>query len=80
MRFGSLATVDLRFFADLGQQEKLVKDVPFLKGSRVGFAVTNVFDSYRTVTDENGVVPLRYQRGFLDPQGRTFQVEFRKMF
>ncbi|MBS1240557.1 MAG: hypothetical protein H6R45_1263, partial [Proteobacteria bacterium] len=30
--------------------------------------------------DENGVVPLRYQQGFLDPQGRTFQIEFRKMF
>lgn len=80
LQFGSLAKLDLRVFADLGQQPKLVESVPFLKGSRFSIGVDNVFDSYRTVTDSNGDVPLRYQRGFLDAQGRTFSIEFRKMF
>ena len=80
LHFGSLATLDLRFFVDLGQQEKLVQKVPFLSGSRLSFSVDNVFGSYRTVTDNTGTVPLRYQRGLIDPQGRTFQIEFRKLF
>lgn len=80
LNFGSLATINLRFFADLGQQAKLVESTPFFKGSRVTFSVDNVFNSYRTVTDSNGDVPLRYQPGFLDPEGRTFKIEFRKLF
>ncbi|KPL67009.1 hypothetical protein SZ64_02215 [Erythrobacter sp. SG61-1L] len=80
LEFGSLAKLDLRLFADLGQQAKLVEAVPFLKGSRISFGVDNVFDSYRTVTDSNGDVPLRYQRAYMDANGRTFSLEFRKMF
>ncbi|WP_336980355.1 hypothetical protein [Altererythrobacter fulvus] len=80
LEFGSLAKLDLRMFADLGQQAKLVEAVPFLKGSRISFGVDNVFDSYRTVTDSNGDVPLRYQRAYMDANGRTFSLEFRKMF
>ncbi|OJW63051.1 MAG: hypothetical protein BGO57_09010 [Sphingomonadales bacterium 63-6] len=80
LHFGSLAKVDLRVFADLGQQASLTNSVPFLKGSRISLGVDNVFNSYRTVTDSNGDVPLRYQPGFLDPQGRSFSIEFRKMF
>jgi hypothetical protein len=32
------------------------------------------------VTDENGVVPLRYQPALIDPTGRSFAIQFRKMF
>ena len=80
LRFGSLATLDLRLFADLGRREKLVDAVPFLEGTRVSFSVDNLFDSRRTVTDENGVVPLGYQPRLIDPEGRTFEIEFRKLF
>lgn len=80
LRFGSLATLDLRFFVDLGQQEKLVASHPFLKGSRIAFDISNVFDSYRKVTDSNGEIPLRYQRGLIDPVGRYFEISFRKLF
>jgi outer membrane receptor protein involved in Fe transport len=78
--FHPFARFDLRVFADLGQQRSLVKAVPFLKGSRVSLRVNNVFDAQQRVTDANGLVPLSYQPGFLDPQGRLFRVELRKQF
>jgi hypothetical protein len=80
LHFGSLATLDLRVFADLGRQEKLVKEVPFFKNARLSFSVNNLFDARQKVTDQNGDVPLRYQPFLVDPNGRSFQVEFRKMF
>ena len=80
LTFGDLFTLDLRIFADLGRQEKLVKAVPFLENTRVSFSVDNVFDARQRVTDRNGVVPLRYQPYLVDPTGRSFQVEFRKLF
>ena len=80
LNFGSLFTLDLRVFADLGRQEKLVKQIPFFKNARISLSVNNVFDARQKVTDQNGDVPLRYQPFLIDPNGRTFQVEFRKMF
>lgn len=80
LRFGSLATLEVRFFVDLGQQEKLVEKFKILKGSRISFDINNVFNSYRTVTDSNGDIPIRYQRDLMDPIGRSFEIEFRKLF
>lgn len=80
LHFHPLTTFDLQLFADLGQQAKLVEKVPFFKGTRVSVGVDNVFDSIRKVTDENGDVPLRYQAGLIDPNGRVIKVQFRKMF
>jgi hypothetical protein len=80
LRFGDLFTLDLRMFADLGRQEKLVKAVPFFENTRLSFNVTNLFNAHQKVTDQNGVVPLRYQPDLIDPTGRSFQVEFRKLF
>jgi hypothetical protein len=78
--FGSLATVDLRLFANLGQMPSLVKKMPFLRGSRVQISVDNLFNQRREVTDATGMTPLRYQPGYLDPQGRTISISFRKLF
>jgi hypothetical protein len=80
LRFGDLFTLDLRMFADLGRQEKLVKAVPFFENARLSFSVNNLFNAHQKVTDQNGVVPLRYQPNLIDPTGRSFQVEFRKLF
>jgi hypothetical protein len=80
LHFGSLFTLDLRAFADLGRQEGLTNAVPFFKNARISFNVTNLFDARQRVTDQNGDVPLRYQPFLIDPNGRSFQVEFRKMF
>ncbi|MDP3673714.1 MAG: TonB-dependent receptor [Novosphingobium sp.] len=80
LAFAPIATFNLRMFADLGRMPSLVKSAPFLKNSRMSFRVDNVFDAQQRVTDANGVVPLSYQPGFLDPKGRFFELEIRKQF
>ncbi|MCT2559653.1 hypothetical protein N0B51_11750 [Tsuneonella sp. YG55] len=82
LRFGPLATFDLRFFMNLEQQEWLTgKDGPgVFKGMRFGLRANNLFDAHQRVTDENGAVPLRYQPGLIDPVGRYFEIELRKLF
>ncbi|QUT04927.1 TonB-dependent receptor [Sphingobium phenoxybenzoativorans] len=78
--FGSLATADLRLFANLGQMPALVKNHPFLRGARVSLGITNIFNTRRNVTDATGATPLRYQPGYLDPIGRAVTLSFRKLF
>ncbi|MCP1468991.1 hypothetical protein J3E64_000662 [Sphingobium sp. OAS761] len=78
--FGSLATANLRVFANLGQMPSLVKNVPFLRGSRVSIGIDNIFNTRREVRDASGSTPLRYQQGYLDPLGRSISVSFRKLF
>lgn len=81
LRFGPLATINLRLFANLEQ----IANVPqgshaFLKGARLSLAVDNLFDGQQKVTDATGQTPLRYQSGYLDPAGRVIKLEFRKQF
>ena len=78
--FGDYLTMNLRTFVDLGQREKLVEAIPFLENTRVSFDIDNLFDARQRVTDSNGAVPLRYQPYLIDPRGRSFEIEFRKMF
>jgi len=75
-----MATVDLRLFANLGQMPSLVKAHPFLRGARVSIGIDNIFNQRRDVTDANGVTPVRYQPGYLDPLGRAVTISFRKLF
>ena len=78
--FAPIARLDARLFADLGQRKKLVEAVPLLANTRVSLRIDNVFDAQQRVTDDQGLVPLRYQPGFQDPKGRFFEIEFRKQF
>jgi outer membrane cobalamin receptor len=80
LNFGDLATFNLRFFADLNQVPKLTEKLPFLKGSRLRLSIDNLFDAQRKITDANGVVPLNYQPGYIDPLGRYIELEWRKTF
>ncbi len=80
LNFGSLATANLRIFANLGQMPALVKDHPFLRGTRLSIGIDNIFNQRREVTDATGATPLRYQPGYLDPLGRTVSITFRKLF
>ena len=80
LNFGSLATANLRLFANLGQMPMLVKDMPFLRGARVSVGIDNIFNQRREVTDATGMTPLRYQPGYLDPLGRTVSISIRKLF
>jgi hypothetical protein len=78
--FGSLATANLRLFANVGQMPALVKAHPFLRGTRISLSIDNIFNTRREVTGATGATPLRYQPGYLDPLGRTVTVSFRKLF
>ena len=80
LRFGGLALIDLRLFADLGQRAGLIKAVPFFKGTRLSLKVENILDQRQRVTDSAGLVPLSYQPDYLDPKGRYFEIELRKSF
>lgn len=80
LRFGDIATINLRFFINFGQRPKLVEAVPFLKGSRIRLRIDNITNAVREVRDNSGATPLRYQPGYLDPVGRTIELSFRKLF
>ncbi len=80
LRFGSLATFDLRLFANLGEQLDLVLKQPWLRGSSVRFEVSNIFNARPKVRDAAGLTPLNYQPDLLDPLGRTVSISFRKLF
>ena len=80
LTFSDLTTVNLRLFADLGQQRRLVRERPWLRGARVSLAVNNLFDARQDVRDAAGFVPVSYQPDYLDPVGRTVRVSFRKLF
>jgi hypothetical protein len=80
LHFGSLATANLRLFVNLGQQPKLVTQHPWLRGTRVTFSVSNLFDSRQVVTDGTGKIPLSDQPVYLDAAGRTIKFSIRKLF
>ncbi len=79
LRFSGLATLGLRLFADMGQQQSLVKRARWLRGARISLAVTNLTDAKLDVRDRSGSVPIGYQRDLLDPLGRTVTISFRKL-
>ena len=80
LRFSDIGKINLRFFADLGQQKTLIEKAPFLKGSRVTLGITNILDAKVKVHDANGATPLSYQPDYIDPQGRVIRLSFRKLF
>lgn len=80
LRFNDIATFGMRAFVNFDNKPKLTEAVPFLKGSRLRLGIDNIFNAQQRVTNEAGEVPLRYQPGFIDPQGRVVSLSFRKRF
>ncbi len=80
LRFSDLATLGTATFVSFDSLGKLTKKVPLLKGARLAFRVENILNDVIDVRDQNGVVPLSYQTGYLDPRGRYFELSFRKRF
>jgi iron complex outermembrane recepter protein len=80
LRFSDLTVLNIRFFINFDQQKSLIAKMPFLAHSRFSVRINNITDAIYDVRDASGALPLRYQRGYLDPQGRTFQLSFRKLF
>jgi hypothetical protein len=80
LHFSSLATFDLRLFANLGERFDLVSKQPWLRGTSLRFEVSNIFDAKPRVRNALGDVPASYQPDLLDPLGRTVSISFRKLF
>ncbi|WP_334162553.1 TonB-dependent receptor [Phenylobacterium sp.] len=79
LEFSDLATVNVRLFADLGQQP-WARGRPWLRGARATLSVDNLFDARLDVRDADGVTPVSYQPDLVDPLGRTVRISFRKLF
>ncbi|MFC7536178.1 TonB-dependent receptor [Sphingomonas sp. GCM10030256] len=80
LEFDSLAKLNLRAFANLGEQIGLVLKYPWLRGTQVRFSVDNVFDAKQQVRDGRGATPVNFQPDLLDPAGRTISISIRKLF
>ena len=80
LRFSSLATFNLRMFANLGERLDLVSKHPWLRGTSVRFEVNNLFNAKPEVRNSSGGVPFSYQPDLLDPIGRTVSISIRKLF
>jgi hypothetical protein len=79
LHFSSLATTELRVFANIGQMPQFIgKD--WARNLRVSFSINNLFDQRQHVRDALGDTPLRYQGPYLDPVGRSFLIGIRKLF
>ena len=49
------------------------------QGARIGFGIQNIFDDRISVTSSDGSTPVNYQSDYLDPQGRVFRINLRKI-
>ena len=76
--FDEPVTVNLRLFFFPAQQTRLRRAMPWLEGVRFLLAIDNLLDQATNVRDRFGTVPLAYQRGYLDPLGRSFRFSIRK--
>ncbi|MBX7456753.1 hypothetical protein K3152_00690 [Qipengyuania sp. 1NDH17] len=76
--FDDIATFDIRLFTNLG--EVFDKEDGWMDGLTVSVLVDNVFDGQRRVTDENGVVPDAYDPRRINPTGRYYGIDIRKVF
>jgi outer membrane receptor protein involved in Fe transport len=77
--FSSLATADLRIFADF-EHISATREHDWAKGTRMSLAVTNLSDQRQTVRDSYGATPVAFEPGYLDPLGRVIALTVRKLF
>lgn len=80
LHFSDRFFLNLRLFYHPASNPAVAARAPWLKGVRLMLVVDNLFDSYQRVADRSGLVPLAYQRGLIDPIGRTLRFSIRKTF
>lgn len=78
--FSPVMTVNLRGFIDINQQTAFVAAHPVFRNTRIRVAIDNLFADTQEVRDANGLVPLSYQDGYLNPAGRVIELSLRKQF
>ena len=80
LNFSPVMTINVRGFIDINQQAAFVAAHPVFRNTRIRIAIDNLFADTQEVRDGVGLVPLRYQAGYLNPQGRTIELSLRKQF
>jgi hypothetical protein len=78
LHFADRFFLNFRLFYFPASNASLAAAMPWLRGVRFLLAVDNLFDSYQRVTNDAGQTPLAYQRGLVDPIGRTVRFSIRK--
>lgn len=78
LAFGDRFQLNFRLFYFPDRNPALLQAMPWVQGMRLLLAVDNPLDSYQRVIDLAGRTPLAYQRGLLDPIGRTVRLSIRK--
>ena len=78
LRFDDHLALNMRLFWFPAKTAHLGEARPWLKGVRLLLAVDNLLDSWQRVYGPGGLTPLTYQRGIVDPIGRTIRFSIRK--
>lgn len=74
--FADYGTVNVNLFANLGDR---FRQAPWLRGTRIGLNIANLFDARPQVRDAAGATPFSYQPAYLDPIGRSVTFSLRKL-
>ncbi|HEX8579397.1 MAG TPA: hypothetical protein VF655_07355 [Allosphingosinicella sp.] len=80
LAFSDRTAVNIQLFANLADRFGGTEAPDWLKGTRLTFAITNLFNTRFRVRDRAGATPLSYQPTFLDPIGRSVSLGLRKIF
>ena len=80
LTFSDQTSVNLRFFHSVTDQTFIGRNVEWLRGTRFSLEIDNLLDDVVTVTDNTGVVPLRYEGNRLDPVGTQVMFSVRRQF
>ncbi|HET9336014.1 MAG TPA: TonB-dependent receptor plug domain-containing protein [Sphingomicrobium sp.] len=80
LKFSPYFDLDLRLFANLGENFELVSKNPFFRGASLRLDVDNILNNRPKARDPSGMTPLSYQPDLLEPVGRTIGITFRKLF
>lgn len=80
LRFSDYLLVDFGVNVDLGDKFSWAQKSPFLRKTRLSFAVANLLDSNVLVRNQLSLVPTAYQPDYLDPLGRTVTLGIRTKF
>ena len=78
LRFADRLAVNARLFWFPARTSGVVRPGSWLEGVRLLLAVDNLFDTWQRVSDRSGQTPLAFQRGLVDPLGRTIRFSIRK--
>ena len=80
LEFSDVSTINFRIWDDFTPKTALVNRFPILRGVRLTFNITNLFNQSVNVRDTVGATPFNYEAAVLDPTGRVISLNLRKVF